>query len=128
MGTTDNRYALMRAMVIGAYRSAQAKNNLAANVPIPGNAPFANTPAGVLESIVTGRFNTEMQSGMTLIQSSEAGGAVQFSIAGDFSPSEVVALAVDALAWLQQQADPLNPPLYPKRLRRLRVSFSKATI
>lgn len=114
-------------MVLGAYRAAQKANNKQPSESVPANSTFANTPAGILEGIIVGRYESEMQSGKTLIHSAEAGGVTEFSVGGELSPSDVVEIAMEALAWLKDQPDPLNPPLYPsRRIKRLRVSFAKA--
>lgn len=119
-----NRYLQMRALILAAVRTAQA--NAEASTP---DSDEPKTPADVLESIVLGKFDNELKEGKTLISSSEAGGSFSFSIVGGLSPADVVELAMEALTWLNQQPDPLNPEVFPsKRIKRLRVSFAKATV
>lgn len=87
------------------------------------------TPAKVLENIIIGRFETELSEGKTLISTSEANGTASFAIVGGLTPADIVEIAMEALVWLNDQDDPLNPPVLPlKRIKRLRASFAKATI
>jgi hypothetical protein len=119
-----NRYLQMRAMILAAVRTAEAQTEAT-----EGAAPTTVTPASVLEGIVMGKFETELQEGKTLISTSEAGGTASFSIVGGLNPSDIVEIAMEALTWLQDQPDPNNPPVYPtKRIKRMRASFAKATI
>jgi hypothetical protein len=104
-------------MVLAAVKMAQP------------NAQPAVTPTGVLESIVLGRFQADITQGKTLVRMTEAGGDAGFALMADMSPAEIVALAMEAITWIQTQPDPLNPNIYPpKRIKRLRVSFAKGTI
>src|SRR5438046_2288385 len=107
-----NRYMLLRALVLAAKK--QAVNPA--------------TPTSILEGIVVGKFTSEITSGKTLISSTEGGGVVTFALMSDLTPSDIVALAMEALSWLQDQPDPANPSLYPRRIKRLRASFIRATI
>ena len=115
-------------MILAAVRTAQANTSAQPTNP-DGSQCTAVTPASILEGIVMGRFQTELQEGKTLISTTEAGGTASFSIVGGLNPSDVVEIAMEALTWLQDQRDPNNPPVLPnKRIRRLRASFAKATI
>ena len=86
------------------------------------------TPTQLLEEIVLGKFQSEVTDGKTLIRVNEAGGETQFSLMADLSPAEIMAIAMGALSWLQQQPDPNNPDLYPPTIKRLRADFTKAVI
>jgi len=114
----------MRALILCAVRTAQA--NVEAATP---DSTLPVKPADVLESIVMGKFESELSDGKTLISSNEAGGSFSFSIVGGLSPSDIIELTMEALTWLQDQPDPNNPAVYPsKRIKRLRASFRQATI
>ncbi|MFM7103090.1 MAG: hypothetical protein ACKO3N_18215 [Verrucomicrobiota bacterium] len=83
----------------------------------------------VLECILLGQFNSSVVNGRTVISTSEAGGSVQFEILDGLGPARVAELAGEALDWLdslpaEQQANPIPP----RRIRRLRVSFSRAQV
>jgi hypothetical protein len=119
-----NRYLQMRAMILAAVRTAQEQTEAQ-----DGATPTKVAPSAVLEGIVMGKFETELQEGKTLISTNEAGGTASFCIVGGLNPSDIVEIAMEALTWLQDQPDPNNPPVYPaKRIKRLRASFAKATI
>lgn len=107
-----SRYILMRAMVLGAVRTAVAPK----------------TPIQVLEDIVIGRFRTEISDGKTVIAATEGGGSVTFSLPAELGPGDVTELAMRAIAFIRSCPDPNNPPLYPRIIRRLRASFAKAVI
>lgn len=114
----------MRALILCAVRTAET--NKETNPP---DATQPMTPGDVLESIVMGKFQSELQEGKTLISFSEAGGSGSFSIVGGMSPADIIELTMEALTWLQDQPDPDNPAVYPaKRIKRFRASFAKATI
>jgi hypothetical protein len=116
MASAPNRYMMLRAFVLAAVKQAEA-------------AGGGKTPTAVMEDIVLGKFESEVVGGKTLISTSEAGGVATFSLMTDFTPAEIVSLAMEAITWIQQQPDPLNPSLYPpRRIKRLRASFAKATI
>ena len=101
-------------MVLAAVRSGKASGK---------------TPADMLEEIVIGKFSSELSDGKTVISVTEAGGTSSFAIVGGMTPADIVEIAMEALTWLQDQEDPANPPVVPaKRIKRLRVSFAKATI
>lgn len=68
----------------------------------------------------------DFSSGKILINSQEAGGAVTFAIPAGHSPKSLMALVEEAIEWLEQQDDPTDPDLSPRRIRRLRASFVKA--
>ena len=124
---SPNRYALLRMLSRCAYRQAQAANNVSGTTPIPDNA--AITPTSILEGIQAGKFNAEITDGKILIHSAEAGGVTQFALLPDMSPAEIIDLIEETITWIQTQCDPVNPPLYaPRRIKRLRASFGKATI
>jgi hypothetical protein len=106
------KYMLLRSMVLAAVR-LKGQNQ---------------TPTQLLEGIVLGKFQSEITDGKTLIRINEAGGDTQFSLMLDLSPAEILALAMEALSWLQQQPDPDNPALYPPTIKRLRADFRKAVI
>ena len=102
---------LLRALVLAAKKNSKEGET---------------TPIDVLETIVVGRFDSDFSNGKTVISTQEADGSVSFSIPDQLSPAEVVALAMEAIAWLKAQPDPNNPNVYPRRIKRLRVSFAKA--
>jgi hypothetical protein len=86
----------------------------------------AVTPICVLDEIIIGRFKHDIAEGKTLVSSSEAGGSVAFSLAGEFTPADVIDLAVEAKMWIAQQENPDDPTCYrwPKRRTRLRATFT----
>lgn len=88
----------------------------------------SGSPKPVLEQIILGKFESEVTNGKTVISTTEAGGTVTFVVADSLGPAEVLTLAEEAIEWLDQQPDPANPNLSPRRIRRLRVSFDKAVI
>ncbi len=108
-----NRQLLLRAFVRAAKRQADQTST---------------TPTAVLEQIITGRFTSEATEGKTLITTTEAGGTATFILPAGFGPADVMALAEEAIEWLEQQPDPNNPNLSARRIVRLRVSFGKAAI
>lgn len=91
-------------------------------------AGAASTPKAVLEQIILGKFTSEATHGKTLISTTEAGGTATFILPDSFGPAEVMALAEEAIEWLENQPDPNNPNLSPRRISRLRVSFDKSAI
>jgi predicted metal-dependent hydrolase len=101
---------LLRAFI----RAAQAQA-----VTIGGSA----TAKSVLMIIITGQFTSTAQNGRTLIESSEAGGTVRFTIPNSLGPAEVTQLAEEAIEWLEANtaADGSTPAL--KRVKRLRFCF-----
>jgi hypothetical protein len=106
-----DRNMLLRAMVLAAVKYGKEQSK---------------TPTEVLEDIIVGRFTTDFQDGKTVISTTEAGGTTTFALASDMSPAEVVALAMEAVSWIKSQPNPDAPEIYPRRLKRLRVSFRKA--
>jgi hypothetical protein len=91
-------------------------------------ATQANTTAkAVIEAILIGQFTSSVAKGRTVIQTSEAGGSVQFAIPDGLSPAEVMEMAGRALRWIDSRPDPNNPGL-PREVTRLRVSFDRASI
>jgi hypothetical protein len=105
-----DRYMLIRAMALAAKKSASA----------------GKTPIQVLEDIVVGKFTTEFSDGRTVISTSEAGGSTTFAVVPDMGPNDIVALAMETIGWINEQADPVNYETTPRRIKRLRVSFAKA--
>ena len=108
---------LLRALVLAATRQEEAEGK---------------TPIQVLEGIIVGRFTSDFAEGKTVISTAEADGNVSFQLAADLSPADVIALAMEAIAWIRQNcADPAAPTddeIYPPRVLRLRGSFRKAVI
>jgi len=86
------------------------------------------SPRKALESIILGKFTTEATDGKTLISTTEGGGTATFAFPSDFGPAEVMALAEEAIEWLDQQPDPDNPDLRQRRILRLRASFDQAVM
>src|SRR5688572_7041395 len=84
-------------------------------------AVSTSTPKVVLEQIILGKFTVEATNGKTLISTTEAGGTATFILPEYFSPAELMALAEEAIEWLENQPDPDNPNLSPRRIRRLRA-------
>lgn len=122
-----NRYTLLRMIARCAYRQAQAGNDVSGNTPIPAGAEI--TPTSILEGIQAGKFGAEITDGKILTHSAEAGGVTQFALLPEMSPADIIDLIEETITWIQTQCDPLNPPLYaPRRIKRLRASFAKATI
>jgi hypothetical protein len=84
------------------------------------------TPKSVLEAILFGRFTTDVRNGKTVISTSEAGGSVTFSFSDSLSPSDIIAVAEQALEWLESQPDPDNPDMSGlARVKRLRAAFDR---
>lgn len=106
-----DRNMLLRALVYAAVKNAKAQGK---------------KPADVLGEIILGHFNTSITDGKTVISTTEANGTTTFALASEMSPPEIVALAMEAVAWVESQADPENPNPIPRRIKRLRVSFAKA--
>lgn len=86
------------------------------------------TPKSVLEGIVLGQFTSNATNGRTVISTSEAGGTVTFTLPADLGPADVMTVADEALSIVETSADPLNPTVGSRRIRRLRASFAKAAI
>lgn len=85
----------------------------------------------LLEDIFIGKFSTELTDGKTVISTMEAGGSVTFALLGNINPADIAALAHETIRFLKELPDPDNPSeavLYPKRIRRLRVSFRQASL
>ena len=115
----------MRALVLAAVRTAQAQ---AESATASADAKTL-TPIGVLENIILGRFDSEIQNGKTLVSTNEAGGSASFTLMYDLTPSDIMELSMEAITWINSQPDPSNPDVYPaRRIKRLRASFAKATI
>jgi len=113
-----NRNLLLRSVVIAAVKQQQSAGK---------------NPVEQLEEIVIGKFNSEFTDGKTLVSTSENGGSASFSLGGAFTPDEVTALAVEAIQRIKAgdfgvDENNLNPYLNFRRIKRLRVSFAKATI
>ena len=88
-------------------------------------------PSGVLAYLETWQdalMDDDVASGKMLISTAEAGGSVSFSALPGYSPIEMLRLVEEAIQWLQTQADPNNPNLTPRRIKRMRVSFAKAVL
>jgi hypothetical protein len=117
-----NRNLLIRAVVLAAVRASG------------GDAGQTTLkPVAILEGIVTGKFTAEFSNGKTLISTSEAGGSVSFMLPSDFGPADVMTLAMEAIQRIKAgdfgpSEDNLDPYANWPRIKRLRVSFAKATI
>lgn len=115
-----DRNMLLRAMALAAKKVSNEKDN----------GDFGDTPLEVLESIIVGRFTSEITDGKTVISTQEGGGGVSFSIVQELSPADVIALAMECSARITsgEYGDPDSlPNVMPKRvIKRLRVSFAKA--
>lgn len=85
------------------------------------------TPKSVLEALVLGQFTTTVQNGRTVLRTSEAGGEVMFHFPDNLSPSDVMALAEEALCMVENSPDPAHPTVQVRRIKRMRASFSKAS-
>ena len=85
-------------------------------------------PKAALNSIISARFTSEAADGKTIISTTKDGLSVSFGLAADLSPVQVMELAEKCLSWLEDQAaeDVIGTKL-PRAIRRLRVSFAKAT-
>lgn len=86
------------------------------------------TPKAILESVILGKFKLEATNGRTVVSVGEAGGSTSFMIPQMLGPADVMALAEEAIEFLESLPDPENPNLSFRRIRRFRVSFSKATL
>jgi hypothetical protein len=86
-------------------------------------AKKGTTVKSVLESILVGQFETSVSNGKTLVRTSEAGGSVEFAIAEGLDAGEVAELAREALDWHS-----VNPDSNPRRIRRLRATFNRASL
>ena len=100
-----NHDFLIRAMV----RAALAGN--------PSN------PKAALTSIITGHYTDTLTDGRLLIRTAEAGGECQFQMPAGASPLDIMALAEEAIQWIDMQPDPTNINLKTRAIKRLRVSF-----
>ena len=112
--TYDNK---LRAMLIGAIRAA--KRGGIENLEMLGR-------------LIEGKFDAELSEGKTLISTSEAGGTATFAMIG-VSPDDIAAMACECLTILTTEFDDPNAVVWTdliqtKRIKRLRVSFAKATI
>lgn len=85
------------------------------------------TLTGVLLEILEALSTGEIQDGKILIGSNEAGGNVTFTVPPDHTPRELIKMYQATLDWCNEHADPDNPPRFARRVKRLRVSFNKAT-
>ncbi|MDE2100952.1 MAG: hypothetical protein KGL39_27140 [Patescibacteria group bacterium] len=114
-----NRNLLIRGIVLSAVRAAGDGQQL--------------KPVAILENVVIGKFNTEFSNGKVLVSTNEAGGSVSFMVPGDFGPDEVMALAYEAIQRIKSgdfgpNEDSPDPYFNLRRIKRLRISFAKATI
>lgn len=86
------------------------------------------TPLVWLKALLVAIYDGgDFTSGKILISSTEAGGTVTFAIPPGHTPQSLMCLVELAIQWLTKQPDPTTPNLSPRRLRRLRASFAKAT-
>lgn len=113
-----NRNLLLRAIVLAAVRQAKSEKK---------------TPVELLEGLIVGKFTTEFSDGKTLVSTSENGGSVSFSLGGAFTPDEVTALCMECIMRIKagdfgDDETNINPYMGLRRIKRLRVSFAKATI
>ena len=86
------------------------------------------TAVEVLDAVIDGQFNSVSKNGRTIVSTSEGGGSVTFNVDLALSPKGVISLATEAKDFITSQADPLNPVTTNRRIRRLRVSLSKANL
>jgi hypothetical protein len=87
----------------------------------------ANTPKKILETILLGQFTSTATNGRTLIRTNEAGGSVEFAVAADLGPADVMSICEDALRIVENSPDPNNPTVQTRRIMRLRASFRQAS-
>ncbi|MDB6024019.1 MAG: hypothetical protein JWM68_242 [Verrucomicrobiales bacterium] len=108
-----NRYLMIRAIALAALRQKTE----------------SKTPLQLLEDVVIGKYTSEIVDGKTVIGTDEAGGSVSFALIGGFTPDEILGLVMETIVWINSQEDPEDyPPYPPRRIKRMRVSFEKATI
>ena len=82
----------------------------------------------VLGNIRTAIFQGDVINGKVLLTSMEAGGTTTFSLPNGHTPMETMALVQEAIDWCHSFSTPDNPPTFQRRIKRLRVSFQRATI
>src|SRR5262249_34920051 len=80
----------------------------------------------VLDEINSAILRNGVQNGVVVIGSSEAGGSTSFALPSGPTPLELAALNEEATAYCAECADPENPDLTTRRIKRLRVSFAKS--
>lgn len=107
MANEANHEFVIRALVRAAIEACQ------------GN------PKSALVPILTGHYTSSVQDGKTLIQTSEAGGSVQFMVPMGYGPLDIMALVEEAIQFIEAQPDPANINLKTKRVKMLRVSFGR---
>lgn len=86
------------------------------------------SPKKFLEKLLLSIHDTGINNGTILVGTSENGGSATFQITNEFNPDTFSDLVEEAIEWLEQQPDPNNPNLSPRRIKRLRVTFNKAVI
>lgn len=99
--------------VIGLVRVAKIKNDAA--------------PMDFLKALLVAIYEQDISTGKVLISSTEVGGTVTFAVPPGMNPEALFALVNEAIQWLESQDDPTDP-VFPRRIKRGRFSFSKASI
>lgn len=82
------------------------------------------TPKSILEQIILGKFTAEVTDGKTLVSTTVGEQTVSFHVPNDLGPSSILELAEQAIQFLESQADPDNPVLTRRRIKKLSVNFS----
>lgn len=85
-----------------------------------------NNPRAALEAIILGQFSSVAQNGRTVIATSRDGLSATFTLPDSLGPGDVMAYAEEAIEYLSSLADPNNPNLSPRRIKRLRANFINA--
>lgn len=88
-------------------------------------ASVDKTPRVVLQEIILGKFNSEATNGRTVVTVSEGGGTTSFTLPEGLGPSDVMAMAEEAIELLNTFATPDSPDLTQlRRVTRLRPCFN----
>lgn len=101
---------LIKAFVRAAVLQAQA---------VGGSA----TPKSILETLVLGRFTTEVTDGKTIVATTIGEQSVTFHVPNDLTPTQILELAEAALQVIEAETDPENPTLTRRRVKHLKVRF-----
>jgi hypothetical protein len=84
-------------------------------------------PRAPLEAIILGQFTSVAQNGKTIVSTSRDGLSATFTLPPGMGPGEILALAEEAIEYLNGLPDPTNPNLSPRRIKRLRANFQNVS-
>lgn len=86
-----------------------------------------STLRAVLNGIILRQFSTNVVDGRSVVSVAVGGTQTTFDAAGDFTPEGLICMANESLDWASTFPDPDNPDFTAQRVKRLRVSFARAT-